>query len=134
MKRLLLSALIVGVPAVALAQQPAGDPAKGEQIFKTCGICHDLGPTAKIKVGPPLNGIVGRPWASWPGYSYSKGLQDGKAKGNVWTAELLNQWLEGPSKLVPGTKMIFPGLKTAEQRANVIAYLSQFDEKGNKKK
>ena len=61
MKRLLLSALIFGLPTVALAQQPAGDPAKGEQIFKTCGICHDLGPTAKIKVGPPLNGVVGRP-------------------------------------------------------------------------
>jgi cytochrome c len=133
MKRLLLSALILGLPAVASAQQPAGDAAKGEQIFKTCGICHDIGPTAKIKVGPPLNGIVGRPWASWPGYSYSKGLQDGKAKGNVWTVDMIEKWLENPRALVPGTKMIFPGLKTAEQRANVIAYLSQFDIKGNKK-
>ena len=133
MKRLLLSALIFGLPAVASAQQPAGDAAKGEQIFKTCGICHDIGPTAKIKVGPPLNGIVGRPWASWPGYSYSKGLQDGKAKGNVWTVDMIEKWLENPRALVPGTKMIFPGLKTAEQRANVIAYLSQFDIKGNKK-
>lgn len=133
MKRLLLSVLIFGLPAMASAQQPAGDAAKGEQIFKTCGICHDIGPTAKIKVGPPLNGIVGRPWASWPGYSYSQGLQDGKAKGNVWTADLIEKWLENPRALVPGTKMIFPGLKTAEQRANVIAYLSQFDIKGNKK-
>ena len=133
MKRLLLSALILGLPAVASAQQPAGDAAKGEQIFKTCGICHDIGPTAKIKVGPPLNGIVGRPWASWPGYSYSKGLQDGKAKGNVWTVDMIEKWLENPRALVPGTKMIFPGLKTADQRANVIAYLSQFDIKGNKK-
>jgi cytochrome c len=133
MKRLLLSALIAGLPAAAVAQQPAGDAAKGEQIFKTCHICHDIGPTAKIKVGPPLNGVVGRPWASWPGYSYSQGLKDGKAKGNVWTAEMLNKWLEAPSKLVPGTKMIFPGLKTADQRADVIAYLNQFDIKGNKK-
>lgn len=133
MKRVLLSALILGLPAVAWAQQPAGDAAKGEQIFKTCGICHDIGPTAKIKVGPPLNGIVGRPWASWPGYSYSKGLQDGKAKGNVWTVDMIEKWLENPRALVPGTKMIFPGLKTPEQRANVIAYLSQFDIKGNKK-
>lgn len=133
MKRVLLVALILGLPAVASAQQPAGDATKGEQIFKTCGICHDIGPTAKIKVGPPLNGIVGRPWASWPGYSYSKGLQDGKAKGNVWTVDMIEKWLENPRALVPGTKMIFPGLKTAEQRANVIAYLSQFDIKGNKK-
>lgn len=133
MKRLFLSALIAGLPAAALAQQPAGDPAKGEQIFKTCHICHDIGPTAKPKVGPPLNGVVGRPWASWPGFSYSQGLKDGKAKGNVWTVEMLNKWLENPRALVSGTKMIFPGLKTAEERANIIAYLSQFDEKGNKK-
>ena len=133
MKGLLLSALIVGLPAAAAAQQPAGDVAKGEQIFKTCNICHDIGPTAKIKVGPPLNGVVGRPWASWPGYSYSQGLQDGKAKGNVWTADLIEKWLENPRALVPGTKMIFPGLKTAQQRADVIAYLSQFDIKGDKK-
>jgi len=133
MKRLFLSLLIAGLPGAALAQQPAGDAAKGEQIFKTCHICHDVGPTAKPKVGPPLNGVVGRHWASWPGYSYSQGLKDGKTKGNVWTVELLNKWLENPRALVPGTKMIFPGLKTAEQRADVIAYLSQFDEKGNKK-
>jgi cytochrome c len=124
---------MLGLPAVALAQQPAGDPAKGEQIFKTCHICHDLGATAKIKVGPPLNGVVGRPWASWPGYSYSQGLQDGKTKGNIWTVDMLNKWLENPRGLVAGTKMIFPGLKTPEQRANIIAYLGQFDEKGNKK-
>jgi len=133
MKSVFLSALIAGLPVAALAQQPAGDPAKGEQIFKTCHICHDIGPTAKIKVGPPLNGIVGRPWASWPGYSYSQGLQDGKAKGNVWTAAELEKWLENPRAVVPGTKMIFPGLKSAAQRADVISYLSQFDEKGNKK-
>jgi cytochrome c len=133
MKRLMISTLIAVLPAAAPAQQPAGDVAKGEQIFKTCHICHDLGPDAKIKVGPPLNGVVGRHWASWPGYSYSQGLQDGKAKGNVWTPDLLNKWLENPRALVAGTKMIFPGLKTAEQRADIIAYLGQFDEKGNKK-
>ena len=133
MQRLLFSTLIAILPTAALAQQPAGDVAKGEQIFKTCHICHDLGPGAKPKVGPPLNGVVGRHWASWPGYSYSQGLQDGKAKGNVWTPDLLNKWLENPRALVPGTKMIFPGLKTAEQRADIIAYLGQFDEKGNKK-
>lgn len=133
MKRLLLSIMIAAVPAAALAQQSAGDPAKGEQIFKTCHVCHDLGPTAKVKVGPPLNGVIGRHWASWPGYSYSQGLQDGKAKGNAWTPELLDKWLENPRAVVANTKMIFPGLKTAEQRADVIAYLSQFDEKGNKK-
>ncbi len=132
MKRLILSALILTLPAGALAQT-AGDPAKGEQTFKTCHICHNIGPNAKIKVGPPLNGVIGRKWASWPGYAYSSGLQDGKAKGNVWNETTLDKWLQGPRALVPGTKMIFAGLKSPQQRANVIAYLKQFDIKGNKK-
>jgi cytochrome c len=119
-------------PAAAHAQD-AGDPAKGEQTFKICGICHAVGPDAKIKIGPPLNGVVGRAWGSWPGYNYSKGLQDGKAAGKVWDEATLEKWLENPRALVPATKMIFPGLKQPKQRANVLAYLKQFDLKGNKK-
>lgn len=124
-------AMMLALPGAALAQQ-TGDPAKGAQIFKTCNICHNLGPNAKIKIGPPLNGVVGRPWASWPGYSYSKGLQDGKAQGKKWDEATLEKWLESPRSLVPGTKMIFAGLKQPQQRADVIAYLKQFDIKGNK--
>lgn len=125
-------AMMLALPSVALAQQ-TGDPAKGAQIFKTCNICHNLGPDAKIKIGPPLNGVVGRPWGSWPGYSYSKGLQDGKAQGKKWDEATLEKWLESPRSLVPDTKMIFAGLKQPQQRADVIAYLKQFDIKGNKK-
>jgi cytochrome c len=124
--------LILTLHGAAKAQEH-GDQAKGAQIFKTCGICHTIGPDAKIKIGPPLDGIVGRPWASWPGYTYSKGMQDAKAQGKVWDEATLQQWLESPRKLVPGTKMIFPGLRQPQQRADVIAYLKQFDIKGNKK-
>lgn len=130
-----LSALALLLPAGAWAQQPvpAGDAAKGAQTFKTCAICHNLGPDAKIKVGPPLNGVVGRPVASWPGYSYSSGLEDLKKQGKVWAAADLDKWLTNPRADVPGTKMIFAGLHSPQQRANVIAYLKQFDIKGNKK-
>jgi cytochrome c len=132
MNRVIISALAVLLPGAAFAQQ-AGDPAKGEQTFKTCAICHSIGPGATTKVGPPLNGVVGRAWASSPGYSYSQGLQDGKAQGKVWDEAELNTWLQNPHALVPNTKMIFPGLQQADQRANVIAYLKQFDASGNKK-
>ncbi len=132
MKRFALAATLLALPGLASAQQK-GDPAKGEQIFKTCNICHSVGLDAKVKVGPPLNGVVGRPWGSWPGYTYSKGLEEGKAQGKVWDEATLDKWLSGPRALVPGTKMIFPGLKQPEQRADVIAYLKQFDIKGNKK-
>jgi cytochrome c len=131
MKRVLLSALILILPSAALA---AGDAAKGEQVFKTCAICHNIGPGAKIKLGPPLNGVDGREVGSWPGFSYSKGLLDQKAQGKKWTDATLDKWLENPRADVPGTKMIFAGLKSAEQRADVIAYLKQFDLKGEKKK
>lgn len=132
MRRLAWLGLMLTLPGMASGQQ-AGDAAKGAQIFKTCNICHNLGPNAKIKIGPPLNGVVGRAWASWPGYSYSKGLQDGKAQGKKWDEATLAKWLQAPRALVPGTKMIFAGLKQPQQRADVIAYLKQFDIKGNKK-
>ncbi len=126
------STLIALLPGAALAL-PAGNATKGAQIFKTCNICHNIGPKATIKVGPPLNGVVGRPWASWPGFSYSSGLVKGKKDGNVWTEARLDKWLTNPRADVPGTKMFFAGLKEAQQRADVIAYLKQFDIKGNKK-
>ncbi|MEJ2625362.1 MAG: cytochrome c family protein [Pseudolabrys sp.] len=133
MNRLILpAALLLLLPSMASALPP-GNPAKGKQIFNTCHICHNLGPNATIKIGPPLNGVVGRPWASWPGFAYSAGLQKGKKAGNVWTVARLDKWLTNPRADVPGTKMIFPGLQTAQQRADVIAYLKQFDIKGNKK-
>jgi cytochrome c len=132
----LLSALALLLPAGASwAQQPLppGDAAKGAQTFKTCAICHNIGPNAKIKIGPPLDGVVGRKIASWPGFTYSPGLQKLGKEGKQWDEAALNKWLTNPRKDVPGTKMIFAGLRNPKQRANVIAYLKQFDLKGNKK-
>ncbi len=131
----LLSSLAALLPAAAWAQQPLppGDAAKGAQTFKTCAICHEIGPNAKIKIGPPLNGVDGRKIASWPGFSYSDGLKKLGAGGKTWNDASLNTWLTNPRKDVPGTKMIFAGLSNPKQRANVIAYLKQFNEKGEKK-
>jgi cytochrome c len=129
---ILASTLALLLPSAAWALPP-GNPTKGAQIFKTCNICHNIGPNAKIKVGPPLNGVVGRPWASWPGYTYSSGLVKGKKEGKVWTEARLDKWLTNPRADVSGTKMIFAGLKEPQQRADVIAYLKEFDIKGNKK-
>jgi cytochrome c len=130
----ILSALALLLPAGAWAQQPLppGDAAKGAQTFKTCQICHNLGPNAVSKVGPPLNGVIGRPVASWPGYSYSPGLKKFAETTKTWTEAALDKWLTNPRADVPGTKMIFPGLHAPQQRADVIAYLKQFDIKGGK--
>jgi cytochrome c len=119
-------AILLGLATTARAQ----DAAAGEKTFVVCRACHQIGPTAKNAVGPVLNGIVGRKAGTYAGYQYSDA---NKNSGITWTPEELNKYLEDPQKVVPHTKMIFPGLKNEEQRKNVIAYLEQFNEDGSKK-
>ena len=118
---------VVASPVVAHA---AGDPTKGASIFHQCAICHTIGPNASVKLGPPLNGVAGQAWAAWPGYPYSAGLVAGRTAGKAWDDATLNQWLTSPQKMVPGTKMAFGGIQDEQQRADVVAYLSQFKRNG----
>ena len=117
--------LVMGVGQVS-----AQDAAAGEKDFLVCRACHQIGPGAKIAVGPVLNGVVGRKAGTYPGYTYSDANRD---CGLIWTPEELDKYLESPQTVVPHTKMIFPGLKDATKRKNVIAYLEQFGEDGQKK-
>lgn len=123
------AAVLVAMASSAWAD---GDPAKGEVVFKKCAVCHMVGPDAKAKVGPPLNGIVGAPWGHVEGYAFSKPLLEGKAAGKVWDVATLDAYLEAPKKIIPGGKMAFAGLRKPEERADVIAYLSQFNAAGEK--
>ncbi len=111
----------------------AVDPASGEQAFKVCTACHMIGPNAKNRIGPPLNGIVGKKWGSTAGFAYSPDLATGRDAGKVWNDATLNDYLENPKHLAPNGKMAFAGVKDAAKRADIIAYLKQFDEAGNKK-
>ncbi len=112
-------------PAAAPAAAPAaGDPVKGEAYAKRCTVCHDLTAAAVNKVGPHLFGVVGRPVASVPDFNYSDAMKNFSGGGSkVWDAATLDTYLSDPRKVVPGTKMVFPGIKTEQDRANVIAYL-----------
>jgi cytochrome c len=116
--------------AVALVLSTAafaeGDATKGEATFRQCKVCHAVGPGARAGVGPEQNGVVGSKAGARPGYNYSNAMKEAGEKGLVWTEENLDKYLENPKALVPGTKMIFPGLKKPEDRANVIAYLKKF--------
>lgn len=100
----------------------AASPARGKRLFLQCVACHDLDAdaTASLKVGPNLHGILGRLAGSLPGSSTSQALQE---SGIVWTPQLLDQWLEKPSTLVPGTTMAFAGIAKPEDRASLIAYI-----------
>lgn len=119
--------------AAAAAYAGAGDATKGEQVFKQCGVCHAIGPDAKNKIGPELNGIVGRKWGSVKGFNYSSDLKSGGEQGKVWDDATLDDYLTNPKHLAPQGKMPFAGLKDAQQRADVIAYLDQFAADGSKK-
>ncbi|WP_454918676.1 c-type cytochrome [Xanthobacter sediminis] len=126
-------AATTAAPADASAGAVAADAAKGEVVFKKCMACHAVGANAKTKVGPPLNGIVGAKWAHFDGYPYSEDVKTGSAAGKVWDTANLESWVTNPKDLAPKTKMAFPGLKSAQERADLIAFLSQFDVDGNKK-
>ena len=117
---MILNAIALSVVLVppALAD---GDLAAGKKIFKKCAVCHSL-TAGKNKVGPSLHGVFGRTSGTAPKYKYSKAM---KAKGVVWDNKTLNTYLTAPKKFVPGNKMPFPGLKKAEQRADLLAYLEQ---------
>ncbi|MGR3462133.1 MAG: c-type cytochrome [Roseovarius sp.] len=123
------TSLVTAILALALAA-PAwaeGDPEAGEKVFRKCKACHMVGEGAKNRVGPVLNGVVGRPVASVEGFKYSDVLQEMAAADAVWTEEELAAFLASPRKYAKGTKMTFPGLRKDAEIADVIAYLATFD-------
>jgi cytochrome c len=115
---------IAGVATLALISSAwaDGDAAAGATVFAQCSACHAVGAGAQNNVGPVLNGVVGRPAGSYPSYRYSSAM---KRSGLTWDEGTLKQYLKGPDKLLPGTKMAFPGLASDADLANVIAYLKQ---------
>ena len=118
-------------PAATPASDSVGDAAAGEKTFVVCKACHQIGPNAHNAVGPVLNGVVGRAAGTYPGYTYSEA---NKNSGLTWDVVTLQKYLAGPQKLVPGTKMIYPGFpNNPEKSNNVIAYLSTFNADGSKK-
>ena len=97
------------------------DANAGRQSFRKCQACHSLD-AGKNLIGPSLAGIVGKPAGQAGGYNYSTAM---KAAGVTWDAAALDAFLAAPQKFIPKTKMAFPGLKTASERGNVIAFLAE---------
>lgn len=96
-----------------------GDAAKGEKIFIQCKACHVL-EEGQNRVGPSLHAIIGRTAGQVAGFNYSAA---NKNSGKVWDEETLYTYLENPQAFIPGTKMVFAGLKQPQDRADLIAYL-----------
>src|ERR1700752_21453 len=113
-------ALVLG-SLVAMAAGPAvaADVEAGKTAFKKCALCHTT-EAGKNKIGPSLFGIVGRKSATLENFNYSEAM---KKFDHTWDAQALDTYLNDPRATVPGTKMIFPGIKDEKERQDIIAYL-----------
>ncbi|MEX0753486.1 MAG: cytochrome c family protein [Xanthobacteraceae bacterium] len=121
MRALLPTAAAVLV--VLIQASPAQDLAAGEQSFKKCLPCHAIGDGAANKLGPVLNGLEGRKAGTIPGYTYSEA---NKNSGIVWSEEIFREYIKNPMAKIPGTKMVFAGIKNDKEIADLWAYLKQF--------
>jgi cytochrome c len=123
--RLLLRwALLAPALLIAAAEVRAQDAAAGEMVFAVCKACHQLGPRAKNAVGPVLNGLFTRVSGSVEGFSYSSA---NKSAHLTWDEATFSEYIKDPKAKVPGTKMVFPGLKDEQKIKDLVAYLRQFD-------
>src|SRR5918997_2501654 len=121
----LAAALVAGASAPALAQ----DAAAGEKVFAQCRACHQVGETAKNAVGPILNGLFGRKSGTVEGYSYSAA---NKNSGITWDEAVFREYIKDPKAKIPGTKMVYAGLKNDKSIDDLIAFLKQYDATGKK--
>ena len=122
----LATIVLVASAGSALAQ----DVAAGEQSFKKCIACHAVGDGAKNKVGPELNGLDGRHSGSAEGFNYSDA---NKNSGITWSEETFRDYIKDPRAKIPGTKMVFAGIKNEQETKDLWAYLKQFGPDGHKK-
>jgi len=127
MKRMIMAAaLLLASAGVAGAQELAA----GATSFKKCAACHDVGPTAKNKVGPVLNGLDGRKSGTVADYNYSDA---NKGSGITWNEESFLDYVKDPRAKIPNTKMAFAGIKNEAEAKSLWAFIKQYDAEGKNK-
>jgi cytochrome c len=109
------------VSLLAAAAAGAQDLKRGQMLYLVqCRACHDLEAGVPHKVGPNLNGVIGRVAGTVPGFKFS----DATLKSGIsWSAESMDAWLRQPGALIPGNAMAFAGIANDQDRASVVAYL-----------
>jgi cytochrome c len=122
MRRLITSVhLAAWISAAAAGQACAdGDPVKGEKVFLKCKACHEIA-TDRNKVGPTLQGVLGRKAGSVGGFKYSEAMLNSQV---VWDAETIADYVEKPKEFIAGNKMAFAGLKKEDDIEDLIAFIA----------
>lgn len=103
---------------------PTADIKAGEAVFAKCKSCHTIEAGGPNGTGPNLHGILGKKSGTHAGFAYSPAMIEHGNKMGAWSFEEASEFLKAPQKHVPGTKMTFVGLKKAEDRINLLAYLN----------
>jgi cytochrome c len=130
MKKLTFSALVVIVLSAEASTALAQDVAAGKTSFNKCMACHAIGEGAKNKVGPELNGLNGRKSGTAPDYTYSDA---NKNSGITWSETEFKEYIKDPKAKIPGTKMVFAGIKNEKEINDLWAFLAQYDKDGKTK-
>ena len=121
---------IAGVTVLtSTAASLAQDAASGEKVFVVCKACHQIGETAKNAVGPALNGIIGRKAGTYAGYNYTDA---NKNSGLTWDEPTFRDYIKDPKAKIPGTKILYAGLKDEQKISDLLAYLKQYGPDGKK--
>lgn len=94
-----------------------------DEVFKPCKSCHDIGAGARHKVGPHLDGIIGRTAGATEGFNFSKAMREAGEKGLVWNREALDEYLQKPRDFIPGNRMSFRGMDKPEERKALLDWL-----------
>ena len=127
MKKFALSALVIIASSAAATAALAQDAEAGKASFNKCLACHAIGEGAKNKVGPELNGIDGRKSGTAADYNYSDA---NKNSGITWNEAQFKEYIKDPKAKIPGTKMVFAGIKNEKEVNDLWAFISQFDKDG----
>lgn len=102
---------------------PTANIEAGKAQSAKCQSCHNLDKGGPNQTGPNLWGVLGRKPGSHPGFAYSGAMTDFGGKTPAWDYQHLFEFIKGPQQYINGTKMTFVGIKKAEDRINLIAYL-----------
>jgi len=130
MKTPILGTLVVVTSLMAVSGALAQDVTAGKSSFNKCMACHAIGEGAKNKVGPELNGLDGRKSGTTAGYSYSDA---NKNSGITWGKDVFLEYIKEPKAKIPGTKMVFAGIKNEKEANDLWSFLAQYDKDGKTK-